>query len=99
MDQWTEIRRRVLVNKQSKRSVCLEFGIHWDTLVKMLEHAEPPGSRQRQPRDTPKIGPLRGIIDALLRQDQQAHHHGQPYNGEKYRGNFRRDFVRIVRHV
>ena|GEM_PF-1632751 len=37
MEQWTEIRRRVLVNKQSKRSVCLEFNLHWDTLTKMLE--------------------------------------------------------------
>jgi transposase len=73
MDQWTEIRRRVLVNKQSKRSVCREFGIHWDTLVKMLGHAEPPGYRERQPRHTPKIGPFLGIIDEILRQDRQVH--------------------------
>ena len=73
MDQWTEIRRRVLVNKQSKRSVCREFGIHWDTLVKMLEHAEPPGYRERQPRHKPKIGLFLGIIDEILRQDRQVH--------------------------
>ena len=73
MDQWTEIRRRVLLNKQSKRSVCREFRIHWDTLVKMLEHAEPPGYRERQPRHTPKIGPFLGIIDEILRQDRQVH--------------------------
>jgi transposase len=73
MEQWTEIRRRVLVNKQSKRSVCREFGIHWDTLTKMLEHAEPPGYRQRQPRHKPKIGPFLGIIDEILRQDQKVH--------------------------
>ena len=28
-----------------------------------LEHAEPPGYRQRQPRHKPKIGPFLGIID------------------------------------
>ena len=73
MDQWTEIRRRVLVDEQSKLSVCQEFGIHWDTLTKMLEHAEPPGYRQRPPRDKPKIGPFLGIIDEILRQDQKVH--------------------------
>ena len=73
MNQWTEIRRRVLVDKQSKRSVCQEFNIHWDTLVKMLEHAEPPGYRQAKSRHKPKIGPFLGIIDEILRQDRQVH--------------------------
>ena len=73
MDQWTEIRRRVLVNKQSKRSVCQEFNLHWDTLEKMLGHAEPPGYRERQPRHKPKIGPFLWIIDEILRQDRQVH--------------------------
>jgi len=73
MEQWTEIRRRVLVNKQSKRSVCREFNLHWDTLTKMLEHAAPPGYREHQPRHKPKIGPFLGIIDEILRQDRQTH--------------------------
>ena len=73
MDQWTEVRRRVLAGEQSKRSVCQEFNLHWDTLTKMLEHAEPPGYRQRQPRHKPKIGPFLGIIDEILRQDQKVH--------------------------
>jgi len=37
MGKWTEIRRRVLVGQQSKRSVCWEFNIHWDTLTNILE--------------------------------------------------------------
>jgi hypothetical protein len=28
MENWAEIRRRVLVEHQSKRSVCREFDIH-----------------------------------------------------------------------
>ena len=36
MEKWAEIRRRVLVDGQSKRSVCREFDIHWDTLQKIL---------------------------------------------------------------
>ncbi len=46
MEKWAEIRRLIKVEERSKRSVCRQFGIHWDTLVKILEHTEPPGYRQ-----------------------------------------------------
>jgi hypothetical protein len=45
MEKWAEIRRLVKVENRSKRSVCRQFGIHWDTLVKILKHVEPPGYR------------------------------------------------------
>ena len=32
MDQWAEIRRRVLVEGASKRSIQREYKIHWKTL-------------------------------------------------------------------
>ena len=38
MDHWTEIRRRVLTERLSKRRACEEYGIHWKTLEKMLEY-------------------------------------------------------------
>ncbi len=43
MDKWTEIRRRVLIENQSKRSIYEEFSLHWKTLQKILEHLEAPG--------------------------------------------------------
>jgi transposase len=89
MDKWTEIRRRVLVDGQSKRSVCREFDIHWDTLVKVLGHSEPPGYRQGQPRHKPKIGPFLGVIEEILRQDQKVH--------RKQRHTKRRIFERLQR--
>ena len=46
MELWAEIRRRVLTGELSKRAVCRKFDIHWDTLKKILEHAEPPGFRR-----------------------------------------------------
>ena len=73
MDKWAEIRRLVLAEEQSKRSVCQEFGIHWDTLTRILEHPEPPGYRQSQPRKKRKIGPFLGIIEEILKKDQQVH--------------------------
>src|SRR5882672_9511239 len=72
MENWTEIRRRVLVDGQSKRSVCREFDIHWDTLAKILSHAEPPGYRRTAPRPRPKLDPFLGIIHQILQDDTKA---------------------------
>ena len=73
MEKWAEIRRLIKVEKRSKRSVCREFNIHWDTLVKILEHTEPPGYRQAQPRAKRKIGPFLEIIDEILKGDKTVH--------------------------
>ena len=50
MEQWSEVRRRVLTGELSKRQACKEYGLHWDTLEKILQHEEPPGYRQKKPR-------------------------------------------------
>jgi len=73
MDKWAEIRRLVFVEGKSKRSVCRQFGIHWDTLSKILKHSEPPGYRLSEPRHKRKIGPYLGVIDEILRLDQDVH--------------------------
>lgn len=72
MEQWSEIRRRVLVEGLSKRAACREYGLHWHTLKKMLEHSEPPGCRAAQPRAKRKIGRFLGLIEEILKQDQTA---------------------------
>ena len=58
MEKWAEIRRLIEVEKRSKRSVCREFEIHWDTLKKILAHPEPPGYRQSKPRRKQRSGPI-----------------------------------------
>jgi transposase len=73
MEKWAEIRRLVFVEGKSKRSVCRQFGIHWDTLSKILGHSEPPGYRLGQPRAKRKIGPYLGIVDQILEQDKTVH--------------------------
>jgi transposase len=72
MENWTEIRRRVLVDGQSKRAVCREFAIHWDTLTKILRHPEPPGYRRTAPRPRPKLDPFLPVIHQILEQDRKA---------------------------
>lgn len=46
IETWARVRRKVLVEGRSKRSVMSEEGLHWETLQKMLAHAAPPGYRQ-----------------------------------------------------
>ena len=72
MEHWAEIRRRILVNRESKRSILNEFGIHWKTLQKILEAPEPAGYQRRQPRTRPKLGPFLPVIEEILQHDQQA---------------------------
>lgn len=72
MNEWTTIRRRVLVEKDSKRSVCLEFGIGWRTLEKILAHPAPPGYRRQAPRGKPKLGRFLPVIEEILEADKTA---------------------------
>jgi transposase len=72
MEIWAEVRRRVLAGEISKRQACREYHLHWDTLQKILEHAEPPGYRRREPRAKPTLGPFLPVIHQILEADRQA---------------------------
>jgi transposase len=72
MENWAEIRRRVLVDGLSKRAACREFDIHWDTLQKILDHPEPPGYRRTAPRPHPKLDPFLPVIHQILGDDKKA---------------------------
>ena len=72
MENWAEIRRRVLVDGLSKRAACREYDIHWDTLTKILDHPEPPGYRRTAPRPRPKLDPFLAVIHQILEDDRKA---------------------------
>ena len=72
MEQWTEIRRRVLVEGMSKRQACQHFQINWKTLRKMLTHEEPPGYRRAKPPRRPTIEPVLPILRQILDDDTKA---------------------------
>jgi transposase len=55
----------------SKRAACLEYGINWRTLVKMLVHAKPPGYRRKAKREQPVVGPHLAWIHEVLEHDKQ----------------------------
>ncbi len=70
MEMWRDIRRRILVEGESKRQICRDYGIHFRTLQKILENPEPPGYRQRKPRAKGKIGPFLPVIEEILTADK-----------------------------
>jgi transposase len=72
MENWAEIRRRVLVDGLSKRAACREYDIHWDTLTKILGHPEPPGYHRAAPRPKPRLDPFLPVIHQILEDDRKA---------------------------
>jgi transposase len=72
MEQWAEIRRRVLTGEMSKREACREYDLHWQTLHKILSQAEPSEFRSNVPRAKPRLGPFLPIIHQILETDRTA---------------------------
>ena len=71
-EQWTEIRRQVLVEGMSKRQACQHYQINWKTLQKVLRHGEPPGYRRRKPVRRPIIDPVLPFIEQILRSGNRS---------------------------
>ena len=72
MHEWTEIRRKVLVEGASKRSIRRGYGVGAETLEKILTHTEPPGYRAAAPRPKTKLGPYLDVISEILASDRDA---------------------------
>jgi len=72
MDEWTEIRRKVLVEGASKRSVQRDYGIGHQVLAKILANPEPPGYHMAELRRKPVLGPHLATIDQILAEDKEA---------------------------
>lgn len=72
MQQWADIRRRVLQEGVSKRQILRETGLHWITLEKILANSQPPGYRMKELRQKGKLGPYVNFIRQILAQDKQV---------------------------
>ena len=71
MEQWARVRRKILIEKRSKRSVMKEEDLHWETLQKMLAHSVPPGY-QRTKKPERKIDAYRDWIAEVLKSDMKV---------------------------
>ena len=58
-----------MVEGMSMREAARVFGLHRDTVRKMLSYSVPPGYRRRSPPKRPKLEPYTGVIDRILEDD------------------------------
>jgi hypothetical protein len=70
MEIYGRVRRAVLVEGQSRRSVAREFGVSRKTIQKMLTYSVPTDYQRQLPIRRPKLGPWLGVIDAILKEDK-----------------------------
>ena len=61
-----------MVKGMSIREAAREFGLHRDTMRKMLEYSVPPGYRRQTPARRPKLEPYTGVIDEILEKDHSV---------------------------
>ncbi len=57
VDLYRRVRRAHFVEGMSIREAARVFGLHRDTVNKMLEYSVPPGYRREQPPRRPKLIP------------------------------------------
>ena len=72
VDTYFRVRRACLVEGMSVREASRVFGLHRDTVRKMLANATPQGYTRKGPPRKPKLEPFTGVIDAILEADSRA---------------------------
>src|SRR5271169_5754625 len=72
VELYQRVRRAVYVEKLTIRGAAKRFGIHRETVKKMLAYALPPGYRLSQPPVRSKLGPYLGVIDEILVKDRES---------------------------
>ena len=72
VDVYLRVRRAVMVEGKSIREASREFGLHRDTVRKMLAYSVPPGYRRHNTPKRPKLQPYTGVIDRILEEDQRV---------------------------
>ena len=87
VELYAGIRRAVMVDGLSRREAAKRFGVHRNTITKMLEFSVPPGYRRREPAASKKLGPHIAWIDKVLEDDKSVH--------KKQRHTAQRNFERL----
>ena len=70
MELYAAVRRSVYVEGLSARAAARRFGLARETVRKMLRYRLPPGYRRAKPIRRPKLDAFTGVIDQILRDDQ-----------------------------
>ena len=72
VELYARVRRTCMVEGMSVREASRVFGLHRDTVRKMLAYSAPPGYRRQNPLRRPKLEPFTGVIGAILEADRQV---------------------------
>ena len=105
VELYGRVRHACHVEGLSQREAARRFGIHRNTVRKMLTFSVPPGYRRRKPPARPKLDAFTAIIDAILEADRTAppkqRHtarriHERPRAGHSFAGGYTivKDYVR-----
>ena len=72
VEMYARVRRACMVDGMSLREAARVFGLHRDTVRKILAYSVPPWCRRQDPPRGPKLEPFTGVIDAILEADRQV---------------------------
>jgi transposase len=70
VELYLRVRRACHVEGMSIREAARMFGLHRDTVRKMLMFSLPPGYRRSGPAARPKLDPYTAVIDRILEEDK-----------------------------
>ena len=73
VERYAKIRRTVMVDGVSRREAARRFGIHRNTIAKMLQFSVPPGYRRRERPPSKKLEAHITWIDLVLGGDRSVH--------------------------
>ena len=77
VEMYARVRRACMVEGRSVREASRVFGLHGDTVRKMLAYSAPPRYRRQNPLRRPKLEPFTGVSAAILSVDW-VHLNGLP---------------------
>src|SRR3981081_815654 len=72
VELYAKVRHAVMIEGLSRREAANRFGIHRNTITKMLSFSVPPGYRRRERPASRKLGPFMAWIDAILESDRSV---------------------------
>ena len=70
VEMYLRVRRACFVEGMSAREAARVYGLHRDTVRKMLKYSVPPGYRRDRPPSRPKLDPYKVVIDQILEMDR-----------------------------
>lgn len=73
VELYASVRRAVMIDGLSRREAAQRFGVHRNTIAKMLQYSAPPGYRRREAPVSKKLGAHTGWIDQVLANDRGVH--------------------------